>query len=147
MSTEPADRPRISIFIATSVDGFIASPDGGLEWLTGQPDPDQPIYVRTSHPDDIAPKRGAVLRPVGGSSAEVVARLVADGVGHVYVDGGQVIRQFLAAGPIDRMTVSTRPILIGEGIPPEPRGRPRHGSRRGARPSSRPTARHRRRRG
>ena len=42
---------------------------------------------------------------------------MADGIGHVYVDGGKVIRQFLAAGLIDRMTISTPPILIGEGIP------------------------------
>jgi len=161
VTTHPADRPRASVFIATSVDGFIAKPDGGLEWLTGQPDdendgqldPDQdfgygeffasvdalvmgrgtfdvvegfagdwpygdkPIYVWTSHPDDIEPKPGAVLRPVGGGLGDVVARLVADGIGHVYVDGGKVIRQFLAAGLIDRMTISTPPILIGEGIP------------------------------
>ena len=161
MTSEPADRPRASVFIATSVDGFIARPDGGLEWLTGQPDDeltgehdpgedfgygeffasvdalvmgrgtfdvvqgfagdwpygDKPIYVWTSHPDDIAPKDGADVRALSGSLDDVVARLVADGIGHVYVDGGKVIRQFLAAGLIDRMTISTPPILIGEGIP------------------------------
>ncbi len=159
--TTIAHRPRASVFIATSVDGFIAKPDGGLEWLTGQPDdentgqldPDQdfgygeffasvdallmgrgtfdvvqgfggdwpygdtPVYVWTSHPDDIVTKDGAVLRPVTGSLDEVVARLVADGIDHVYVDGGKVIRQLLAAGLIDRMTISTPPVLIGEGIP------------------------------
>lgn len=161
MTTIPADRPRASAFIATSVDGFIAKPDGGLEWLTGQPDDentgqldpeqdfgygeffasvdalvmgrgtfdvvqgfagdwpygDKPIYVWTSHPDDLEPKEGSVVHPVTGALDEVVARLVADGIGHVYVDGGKVIRQFLAAGLIDRMTISTPPILIGEGIP------------------------------
>lgn len=161
MTATPAERPRASVFIATSVDGFIARPDDGLDWLTGQPDdeltgehdPDQdfgygeffasvdalligrgtfdvvsgfagdwpygdkPIYVWTSHPDDIAPKDGAIVRPVTGSLEEVVARLVADGIGHVYVDGGKVIRQFLVAGLIDRMTISTPPVLIGEGIP------------------------------
>ena len=160
MTTNPADRPRASVFIATSVDGFIARPDGGLEWLTGQPDDeltgehdpgqdfgygdffatvdamvmgrgtfdvvqgfdgwfygDKPVYVWTSHPDDIVPKEGAVVRPVSGTLDEVVSRLVADGVRHVYVDGGKVIRQFLVAGLIGRMTISTPPVLIGEGIP------------------------------
>lgn len=161
MTAHPADRPRASVFIATSVDGFIARLDGGLEWLTGQPDDeltgehdpgqdygygeffasvdallmgrgtfdvvqgfagdwpygDKPTYVWTSHPDDIDPKPGAVLRTVSGTLDAVVERLVADGVEHVYVDGGQVIRQFLASGMIDRMVISTPPILIGEGIP------------------------------
>lgn len=142
------------------MDGFIARPDDGLDWLTGKPDdeltgdhdPDQdfgyaeffasvdamvmgrgtydvvqgfdgwyydekPVYVWTSHPDDLEPPDGAVVRPVSGTLDDVVARLVADGISHVYVDGGNVIRQFLAAGLIDRMTISTPPILIGEGIP------------------------------
>lgn len=162
MTTIPADRPRASVFIATSVDGFIARPDDGLDWLTGKPDdeltgehdPDQdfgyaeffasvdallmgrgtydvvarfagdwfygdtPVYVWTSHPDDLPPPRaGAVIRPVTGDLDEVLDRLVADGIGHVYVDGGKVIRQLLAAGCIDRMTISTPPVLIGDGIP------------------------------
>ncbi len=161
MTTNPSERPRASVFIATSVDGFIARPDDGLDWLTGKPDdeltgehdPDQdygyaeffagvdalvmgrgtfdvvsgfggewfygdkPVYVWTSHPDDVVAPAGAVLRPVSGTLDQVVARLVADGIAHVYVDGGTVIRQFLAAGLIDRMTISTPPVLIGEGIP------------------------------
>ena len=161
MTATPAERPRASVFIATSVDGFIARPDDGLDWLTGTPDdeltgehdPDQdfgygdflatvdallmgrgtydvvsgfagdwpygatPVYVWTSHSDDLAPKEGSILRPVSGSLDEVMARLVADGIDHVYVDGGKVIRQCLAAGVIDRMTISTPPVLIGEGIP------------------------------
>lgn len=159
--TTAPDRPRCSVFIATSVDGFIARPDDGLDWLTGKPDdeltgehdPDQdfgyaeffasvdallmgrgtfdvvsgfagdwfygdtPVYVWTSHPDDVVARDDAVVRPITGTLDEVVARLVADGIGHVYVDGGKVIRQFLSAGLIDRITISTPPVLIGEGIP------------------------------
>lgn len=161
VDTTAPDRPRCSVFIATSVDGFIARPDDSLDWLTGRPadeetgehDPDQdfgygafmatvdalvmgrgtfdvvqgfdgawpygdtPVYVWTSHPDDVAPKPDADVRPVRGGLDEVVDRLRADGIGHVYVDGGVTIRQFLAAGLIDRMVLSTVPVLIGEGIP------------------------------
>ncbi len=29
----PTGKPHVSVFIATSLDGFIARPDGGLDWL------------------------------------------------------------------------------------------------------------------
>ncbi|KAF0110387.1 MAG: bifunctional deaminase-reductase domain-containing protein [Chloroflexi bacterium] len=32
------------VYIATSLDGFIATPDGGLDWLFGIPNPDQSDY-------------------------------------------------------------------------------------------------------
>ena len=35
----------------------------------------------------------------------------------VYVDGGQVIRAFLAAGLVDEISIGTVPVLIGTGIP------------------------------
>ncbi len=31
--------PRVSVYIATSLDGFIARSDGGLDWLEAQPPP------------------------------------------------------------------------------------------------------------
>jgi dihydrofolate reductase len=151
--------PRGAVFIATSVDGFIARPDGSIDWLTGRPaeeetgqhDPGEdfgyeafmdtvdalvmgrgtfdvvhgfggewpypkPVYVWTSHPADLEPKENADVRVVSGTLDEVLDRLRADGVGRVYVDGGVTIRQWLAAGMIDRMTISTVPVLIGDGV-------------------------------
>lgn len=35
----------------------------------------------------------------------------------VYIDGGQVVRAFLAAGLITRMIVTQIPVLLGEGLP------------------------------
>ena len=35
----------------------------------------------------------------------------------VYVDGGQVIQSFLAAGLLDEITITRIPVLIGAGIP------------------------------
>jgi dihydrofolate reductase len=45
----------------------------------------------------------------------LVERLSAQGVRRIYVDGGATIRSFLADGLIDEMTITTLPILIGEG--------------------------------
>jgi len=159
MSEHPST-PRGDVFIATSVDGFIARPDGTLDWLTGRPaeeetgqhDPEEdygygafldsvdalfmgrgtfdvvqgfegewpypkPVYVWTSSPGDVRPNEGADVRLVPGSLGDALERLRSDGVRRVYVDGGATIRAWLDAGLIDRMTISTVPVLIGEGIP------------------------------
>jgi dihydrofolate reductase len=52
-----------------------------------------------------------------GDPAEVVSRLAARGIGHVYVDGGITIQRFLRAGLIQRLTITRVPVLIGAGIP------------------------------
>jgi dihydrofolate reductase len=54
---------------------------------------------------------------MGGPPAEIVARLAASGAGHLYVDGGITIQQFLRAGLIQRFVITRVPVLIGEGIP------------------------------
>jgi len=46
----------------------------------------------------------------------VLARLAAEGVGRVYVDGGAVVSQFLAAGLLDELTVAVLPVVLGAGI-------------------------------
>lgn len=38
------------------------------------------------------------------------------GAEQVYVDGGRTVREFLAAGLLDELTVSVAPIIIGDGI-------------------------------
>ena len=48
---------------------------------------------------------------------ELVRGLTERGTKSVYVDGGQVIRAFLRAGLIDEMTITTVPVLLGEGLP------------------------------
>jgi len=46
-----------------------------------------------------------------------LAELAAAGVRRVYVDGGQTIQAFLRQGLITDMTITTIPVLIGQGIP------------------------------
>jgi dihydrofolate reductase len=145
----------VAVFIATSLDGFIARPDGRIDWLEAAnatvppgedcgyaafmasvdclvmgrntfeqvlqfaewPYGDRRVIVLSSRPVSLP----APLRPTVSVSAETPAqlcrRLGAEGLRNIYVDGGKTIQGFLAAGLIDRMTITTLPILLGSGRP------------------------------
>lgn len=140
--------PRFSVFIAASLDGFIARPDGGLDWLEAVhvegedygyqaffdsvdalllgsgtyevvrefpewPYGEKPVYVATSRPWPAVRKESFVQ----GSPVAIARSLAARGYSRVYLDGGSLIRSFLAAGLVTDMTISVIPILLGRGIP------------------------------
>jgi dihydrofolate reductase len=145
----------VSVFIGTSLDGFIARPDGAFDFLPeggGEPHgydefmasvdalvigrntfdtvlafPEWPygkkrVVVLGSRPIDFSGVRGriasgGVVEQMSGDPAEVVAKLAASGVQHIYVDGGITIQRFLWAGMVHRLTITRLPVLIGEGIP------------------------------
>ena len=54
---------------------------------------------------------------VQGEPSPVLSHLHRVGVRRAYVDGGQLIRQFIAAGLLDELSVFVVPILLGEGLP------------------------------
>jgi dihydrofolate reductase len=140
-------RLKCSVYIATSVDGYIARPDGGLDWLArveaeGEDygyaafvaGVDALVIGRNTYDTVLgfgqwpyAGKRCVVLtrRPADprddveffeGEPGPLLERLAQEAVRHVYVDGGVVIRQFLAAGLIHELTLSVIPIVLGSGI-------------------------------
>ena len=49
--------------------------------------------------------------------AGVVEKLAAQGLRHLYVDGGMTIQSFIRAGLIDDLTITIIPLLLGEGRP------------------------------
>lgn len=139
--------PSCAAFIAASVDGYIARPDGALDWLTPFQTPGEDHgYARFfASVDALVIGRGtydAVLgfgdwpyrgkrcvvlthRPAAPRHGEeltaeapraLVERLGQGGVGRIYVDGGDVIRQFLAADLLDELTLSVIPIVLGDGV-------------------------------
>ncbi len=138
-------RPRFSIFIATSLDGYIARADGSIDWLSIVHPVDEAHGYATfmSSVDTIVigrrtyetvleyekwpyvGKRVIVMthRPAkarkgeefySGSALELANRLT--DAKRVYVDGGNVLGQFFAAGLIDDVTISIIPIVLGNGI-------------------------------
>jgi len=140
---------RASVFVGTSVDGFIARADGGLDFLDAAGNEahgyeefmatvdalvmgrktyelvlgfgqwfygEKPVFVLSTRP--IAPPpEGAIVEQMSGEPTEIVAELESRGIGHIYVDGGVTIQQFLREGLIQRLIVSRVPVLIGKGIP------------------------------
>ncbi len=151
------------VFIATSLDGFIARRDGDLDWLTDPPQlrcsgegehatahdgptPPSPYEAFMADIDHLVMGRGTYEKvltfdpwPYGekhvvvlGSTmivgadervtaahtvSEVVELLEGRGARHVYVDGGQVIQEFLRRGLIDDLFLTRAPVLLGKGIP------------------------------
>ena len=141
---------KVSVFIGTSVDGFIARPNGDLDFLPeggGEPHGydefmasvdalvigrktfetvlafatwpygNKRVVVLSSRPVDFSAVRGGVVEQMAGPPAEIVRKLAASGVRHVYVDGGITIRGFLRAGLVQRLIITRVPVLIGDGIP------------------------------
>lgn len=144
-----------SVYIATSLDGFIAREDGSIDWLmeanTAVPPGEDCGYAAFMNTVDVLIMGRNTYDQVAGfepwpysgkrvvvlTSRDVVfrqgpdilleksteppqkllARLSVAGCKHAYIDGGKVIQSFLSKGLIDKITVTTVPILIGEGRP------------------------------
>ncbi len=135
-----------AVFIATSLDGYIARLDGDLGWLTSAEGLGDTGYERFMAGVDLLVMGRATYEkvltfeswPYDGrtvfvlstrlataddriqvyaSLSELVEAIVATGARRVYVDGGKVIQSFLRAGLIDEMTITRAPVLLGEGLP------------------------------
>jgi len=52
-----------------------------------------------------------------GDLVTLLAQLAGRGLRHVYLDGGNAIRQGLAAGVVDHLTLSWVPMTLGQGTP------------------------------
>ena len=140
---------KCTVFVGTSLDGFIARTDGALDFLPeggGEPHGYNEFYASVDavvigrktyetvlgfggwaygkkpvivlSTGKLAPfPEGAVAEQMSGPPADIVARLAERGFEHLYVDGGQTVQRFLAAGLIDRLIITRVPVLIGTGIP------------------------------
>lgn len=138
---------RVRVFVGVSIDGFIARPDGGLDFLTGFETGEDAGYeafmagidalvVGRATYDQVcgfptwpyAGKRLIVLthRPLdprhgetahAGPLAPLCAALAAEGVRAIYLDGGVAVRQGLDEDLVDDLTITTVPRTIGAGRP------------------------------
>lgn len=144
---------RVKLFIAASLDGYVARRDETIDWLFSDADygytdfyasVDTLIMGRNTYDVGLTfeqypypGKRVLVLsRTRSGldqNGAEYTAeepfellhRLRAEPGDHIWlVGGGQVVRAFLAAGLVDEIDLFVHPILLGDGLPLFPAGFP-----------------------
>jgi len=145
----------ITLFVATSLDGYIAGPDDDLSWLFT--DADYGFEDFFEGVDTLIMGRGTyeVVKSFGkwpyadkanvvvsrrddlevdtpgttvwsGDLKELVDNLREDGAEQVWlVGGGELVRSMLHEGLIDRISVSMHPVLLGKGIPLFPDGFPK----------------------
>ena len=148
-----ANSPRVRVYIACSLDGYIAGPQDDLSWLEPPAD-STPQPTDAVEFGDFMAQIGAML--MGRRTYEVVCgfgewpygqtpvlvathralepmvdtiqaiegdihQLVAQakqlaGDQDVYLDGGGLIQQALAAGVVDELIITFAPILLGDGV-------------------------------
>jgi len=151
---------KFCVFIATSLDGFIARKDGSLDWLdaanekvekgddmgysTFMSDVDLLVMGRNTYEKVLTfgawpytvpvlvLSRNAETLPLSlpethkesaisfsDESPEVLSQRLLEEKKYnkVYLDGGRVIQSFLSLGLVDELTLTTIPVLIGEGAP------------------------------
>jgi dihydrofolate reductase len=82
------------------------------EWPYG----DKLVVVLSSTELDFSKVRGGRVEQMGGAPREIIEKLAAKGVKHVYLDGGETIQRFLREGCVHHLTISRVPVLIGDGI-------------------------------
>jgi dihydrofolate reductase len=146
---------KCSVFIATSLDGFISRKDGSIDWLdqanarvpAGEdcgyaqfmstvdalvmgrhtfelassfaqwPYGQTPVFVLSGSMSSLPAGVPGTVRLSRETPAALVARLSAQGMKHLYIDGGVTIQRFVADGLIDEVTITRIPVLIGAGRP------------------------------
>jgi len=138
---------EVVLFIATSLDGFIARPDGGIDWLFSDADYgyaaffdsiDTVVMGRKTHelalsfgpPYVNRGKAGYVFSRTRAGSKDENAEFVAGnpkdlirslrtraGKDIWLVGGAELVRDFLARDLIDEFVISVHPVILGAGIP------------------------------
>lgn len=138
---------RFAVFIAVSLDGFIARPDGGIDWLAPFEGEEHGYGAFFAGVGALVIGRGTYETVLGfgswpyglkrvivctsrsanpshgeeigsGTPRALSEKLDRERVRRVYLDGGALIRSFLLDGlPVDEFTINVVPLVLGAGRP------------------------------
>jgi dihydrofolate reductase len=78
---------------------------------------DKKVIVLTSRDLTIPLELDDKVEALHLSPRELVQEMEERGAKHIYLDGGVTIQRFLRESLVDEMTITTIPILLGEGLP------------------------------
>lgn len=139
---------RVRYSVAMSLDGFIADPDGGSDWILMDPDIDFEAMMsgfdtflmgrRTFEAAGGGAMSGGktvvvsrTLRPEDHPNVTILGEGMEEAVAHLRAEpgediwlfgGGSLFRSLLDAGLVDTVEVGVIPVLLGEGTPLLPPG-------------------------
>ena len=146
---------KVSVFIAMSLDGYIARPNGDIDWLDAAnamvpdsedfgydalmqtvdmlvmgrnsyekvlsfdswPYGDTPVTVLSRNPITFSENLSKTVQHSSEEPSDLCQRMSREGINHIYIDGGNTIQRFLAAGLVDELTITIIPVILGDGIP------------------------------
>jgi len=78
---------------------------------------DKRVIVLTSRDLDIPPELADKVEALHLSPRELIHEMGRRGAKGIYLDGGVTIQRFLRESLVDEMTITTIPILLGDGLP------------------------------
>jgi dihydrofolate reductase len=78
---------------------------------------DKKVIVLTSRDLTIPPELIGKVEALHLSPRELVQEMERRSAKGIYLDGGMTIQRFLQESLVDEMTITTIPILLGEGLP------------------------------
>ena len=142
---------RLRYQVAVSLDGFIATPDGGYDWIVGDPaidfkalfkEFDTAVAGRKTYDLMVSQGQAGIpgmdvvvfsrtltplekpgLRIVGDDPGRVVKELKKGKGRDIWLfGGGELFRTLLDAGVVDTVEVAVMPVLLGGGSPVLPPG-------------------------